>query len=418
MKILQINAVNETGSTGRIVAGLEQSGIASRVAYSIGASVTNSYVIGNAVDRKLHALGSRVFGRQAYFSRRSTSGLLRYIEDERPDVVHLHNLHANYVNLTMLLTYLADRDIATVVTLHDCWFFSGKCCHYTSDGCDRWEAGCGSCPRLGKDNPSWMIDATASMWADKKRLFEAIPRLAVVGVSDWIASEAKRSFLSCASDIRRIYNWVDLDVFRPTRSSDSGTRFGSDDDGFVILGVASSWSTAKGLDDFVRLAWMIENGALDNGPCGTPAQCLARPRVVLVGAVKNKSFLPGSISLVGATNDAHELAASYGAADVFLQLSREETFGKVTAEALACGTPAIVYSSTANAELVGANCGYVVGPGDLSQLMSRVQQVRSDTKAAYSSSCREFAQQKFDKRVLIADYVELYEQLRGLGRGD
>ncbi|MRR37182.1 group 1 glycosyl transferase, partial [bacterium] len=307
MKVLQINAVNGLSSTGRIVQelafGLEARGIECSIAYTYGTVPERGYVIGTKFERLIHALGSRIVGKQGYFSKRGTRGLIRFIETESPDVVHLHNLHGNYVNLPMLLGHLARMDIPTVLTLHDCWFYTGKCCHYTSDACNRWEAGCGSCPRLCKDNRSWMIDASASMWAEKKSLFEAIPRLAVVGVSDWITSEARRSYLSCASDIRRIYNWVDMEVFKPSRPSEAGMRCGFGDEGFVILGVASCWSPAKGLDDFAHLARMIENGALDLEPHGTPASRPARPRIVLLGAVKDTASLPACISLVGPTSD-------------------------------------------------------------------------------------------------------------------
>ncbi|MRR30218.1 glycosyltransferase, partial [bacterium] len=107
----------------------------------------------------------------------------------------------------------------------------------------------------------------------------------------------------------------------------------------------------------------------------------------------------------------------YGAADVFVQLSREETFGKVTAEALACGTPAIVYNATANPELIGENCGYVVEPGDFVGLMSCVTRIREKGKVDYSASCREFARQNFDRDNRIDDHVELYRQVMGLKQG-
>ena len=44
------------------------------------------------------------------------------------------------------------------------------------------------------------------MYNDKKEWFGKIPRLAVVGVSDWITNEARVSLLSSAKVITRIYN--------------------------------------------------------------------------------------------------------------------------------------------------------------------------------------------------------------------
>ena len=43
-----------------------------------------------------------------------------------------------------------------------------------------------------------------------------------------------------------------------------------------------------------------------------------------------------------------------------MNLSVEESFGLTTAEALACGVPAIVYNSTACPEIVSSDTGIVV----------------------------------------------------------
>ena len=419
MKILQVNAVNGVLSTGRTVtelaAGLEARGIENRTAYSMGPKPEHGYRIGTSVEKTTHALGSRLLGRQAYFSSRGTRGLLRYIDDESPDVVHLRNLHGNYIHLPMLLEYLGERDIPTVVNLDDCWFFTGKCCHYTIDGCHRWETGCGSCPRLRKDNPSWFIDATARMWADKRRLFEAIPRLGVIGVSDWISSEVERSFLSCASIIRRIYNWVDLDLFRPRPMREARERLGLPLDGVISLGVAGGWSDAKGLSDFNELARMLT--VPGSGGDSTAAAAARRVSIVLVGGMGRRTAVSRDIVVVGVTHDVGELADYYSAADAFLQLSPEETFGKVTAEALACGTPAVVYDSTANPELVRSGCGYVVDCGDIPQVLSRVSRIAAEGKREYSERCRWFAKMHFEKESLIDEHVALYEELRAIGGG-
>lgn len=411
MKVLHINAVYGIGSTGRSVselsAGLSQLGVESRVAYSSGLSAANGYVIGTPTEKKLHALGSRLFGTQAYFSARGTRGLLEYIEVESPDIVHLHNLHSNYINLPMLLGHLASHDIATVLTLDDCWFYTGKCCHYTVDECDRWQTGCGSCPRLRKDNPSWFVDATAKMWEDKRRYFDSIPRLAVIGVSDWIVSEARKSILAPAASITRIYNWIDTDVFRPDATTNIRVP-GSRTDTQTLLGVASTWCAEKGLHDFIRLGHMIDNGALNDHIAHVSPDTAASVKLVLVGAIDSKTILPASMSVIPPTNDTRELAKHYANADVFLQLSREETFGKVTAEALACGTPAIVYDSTANPELIGKGCGYVVDPADFGQLVRHISRVLANTKDAYSDSCRSFARRNFDRLDLIEQHLRLY----------
>lgn len=415
MKVIHVNAVIGTGSTGRIVSelasGLSERGVTAQVAFSLGDGRPGDYRIGNVLEHKAHALASRVSGRQAYFSTRGTRGLLAYLREQEPDVVHLHNLHANYVNLPMLLQYLSMRDIPTVLTLHDCWFFTGKCCHYTLDQCSRWTSGCGSCPRLKKDNPSWFFDRTAEAWRDKKTLLGQIPRLGVIGVSDWITAEAERSMLMKASLLERIYNWVDTDVFKPGGDSD-GLGISHRDPQFTILGVASRWDGSKGIDDFLRLGELIDQGILNSHTSTRTVRDV--PRIVLVGELGQRVSLPQSVTLLGPVESQSELASIYSSASVLLQLSCEETFGKVTAESLACGTPAIVYDSTANAELIGSGCGYAVAAGDLDLVISRLREMQSAGVSAYQDACRGEALSRFKKDDRIDDHIAMYETLRGL----
>ena len=177
MKVLQINAVNKIASTGRNASEigdyLLSKGHSSTIAYSAGPSVDKEkeYCIGSKLDAKLHGLLSRISGKQGYFSRGATKKLLSFMDEYSPDVVVLNNLHGNYINLSLLLGYLAKKDIATIAVLHDCWFYTGKCCHYTAQGCYKWKEICGNCPQLKKYNKSWFFDRTEKMLADKKKLF-------------------------------------------------------------------------------------------------------------------------------------------------------------------------------------------------------------------------------------------------------
>ena len=251
MKILQINAVNKIASTGRmcyeISTFLEKRGDECVTAYSKGPSVNaeKEFIIGNQWDTKLHGLLSRVSGKQGYFSFIATKRLLAYMDAFSPDIVLLGNLHGNYINIPMLLKFLAEKNIATVVVLHDCWFYTGKCCHYTVDNCYKWQQSCGDCPSLKKYNKSWFFDKTHDILEDKKILFGAIPRLAVIGVSDWITNEAKKApVFQNAKEIVRIYNWIDLESFQPCKDSGLRERLHLENKK-IILCVASGWNKEK-----------------------------------------------------------------------------------------------------------------------------------------------------------------------------
>lgn len=402
MKVLQINAVYEYSSTGRNVKEthefLQSSGIESYVAApSLYGLRDNSYKIGSRAAMKIHGLLSRISGLQGYFSFLPTAGLIKYIKNIKPDIVHLHNVHGNYLNLGMLLKYLAKSDAAVVITLHDTWFYTGKCCHYTEDGCYKWKERCGKCPAKKKYNKSWFFDFSGKMQRDKKSWFGSIKRLAVAGVSNWISSEAKKStVLRSAAIHETIYNWIDLSVFKPRDTKNLRKRLDIGNK-YVILGISQLWSVQKGLDIFIRLSEML------------PDDCV----IVMLGRADNVPNLNEKIKFAGTVNDTETLADYYSMADVFVNPSKQESFGKTTAEALACGTPAVGFNATATPELIGfdGKCGAVVYEHTPEKYLEAILDIKEKTKAKFSENCRAKAESCFDKEKNLKKYTELYKKL-------
>lgn len=401
MKIIQINAVNGTSSTGRtsyeMSSFLNMNGHHCVTAYSIGQKTKPEYEykIGNRVDVRFHGLMSRISGKQGYFSRGATKKLLKFMDEYKPDVAVLRNLHGNYIKLPMLLEYLAVNDIATVVVLHDCWFYTGKCCHYTVQGCYNWQNVCEKCPQLKKHNVSWFFDRTRKMQADKIKLFSSIPRLAVVGVSDWITKEAKKSSVFKNVDIfKRIYNWVDTDEFCVDLAAELKDKL-SLNDKKVILSVAYGWSADKGLNTILEMSKKLNQDE----------------KILLVGDISENISLNDNIVHVPTMHSSKEIAQYYSIADVFIQPSLEETFGKVTAEALACGLPVVCFNSTTTPELVSDECGIVLNTFDADSMLSAARRIISKGKETYSNKCRQSALKLFSKDTNIKEYISVFEEL-------
>lgn len=398
MKVVQVNAVYQYSSTGRTTKEMHLSllerGIKSYVFCTNYEDRSNNiYRIGNTRDYKIHALLSRLFGKQGYFSTSSTRKLLSVIDCIKPDVVILRNLHGNYINIPLLLQYLADNDIATIAVLHDCWFFTGHCCHYTEDGCYKWQEECHHCPILNKYNKSLFFDNSRKIFQDKKTLFSNIKRLAVVGVSEWTTNEAKRSLLGNAFIIKRIYNWIDLNTFKPIPADDLRKELCIEKEQFVVLGVAQGWSEAKGLSIFSSVA-----------------KKYPEIKVVLIGKMKEGQHLPLNVMSVGTLSDAHLLAKYYSMADVFINPSIQETFGKVSAEALACGTPVIANDATANPEIVG-DCGVVIHNNDLNEIYNAITTIKNNGRDYYYERCIARTKSSFDKDKNLNEYIQLCHDL-------
>lgn len=401
MKVLQINAVYGAGSTGRMTMELHeymiQQGIDAYVACSKGidSSDLRQISIGNALDVKFHSLMARVTGLQGYCSKRATIKLIKKVDELHPEIVHLGNLHSNYINVKMMLDYLGKHDIATVIVLHDCWFFTGKCSHYTVERCGRWKSKCGNCPQLKKDIPSWFFDRTTKMLTDKAAGFRNIKKLGIIGVSEWITFEARESILKDATIIKCIYNWVDTDIFKPdyNRASEIRKKLKLEEKK-IILGVSNIWSDTKGLKTFLELSKLLDEKEI----------------ILLVGNVEGKD-LPENIINIPPTSHVEELIGYYSSADVFLQLSVEETFGKVVVEAMSCGTPVIVVNSTANSELIADKNGYVCEVGDIADIKKKIDLINTSSLDTYQTLCREYAKSKFGMKDQMEKYIAFYKDL-------
>ncbi|MCZ2614366.1 glycosyltransferase [Bacteroides fragilis] len=164
MKLLQINSVVNTGSTGRIVEDIAllamKNGWESYVAYGRNSQESQSETIrvGNCFDKVCHGIGTRLFDRHGLVSRAATKILIRKIKKMKPDIIHIHNIHGYYLNYPLLFNYLSDSEIPVVWTLHDCWSFTGHCTYFSFIGCDRWRTGCFSCPQKKKYPGSLYVD--------------------------------------------------------------------------------------------------------------------------------------------------------------------------------------------------------------------------------------------------------------------
>ena len=342
MKIIQINAVYGFGSTGIIVRDLQDicyhNGIECIVAYSQSQdTVKNGYQLGNFISNKIHALLSRISGKQGYFSILSTRKFLKYLDQYHPDIIHLHNLHGCYINVPMLLKYASRNGISVVVSLHDCWFYTGGCSHYTSVGCSKWLKKCGSCPKRYEETPAYLWDSSSKILKDRKLLFSKISDLVVVGVSKWIVEEANKTVFKGAQCLV-ITNGIDTNFFHPVKS-DFRKKFHLEDK-FVILAPANKWFldvNCETLDYF-------------------SSRLTEDMRMVFIGGRCDENRLTDKMINYGFVSSREEIREIYSSADVLLNCTREESLSLLNIEVQACGTPVVTYSNTGVSRWNGGIC--------------------------------------------------------------
>ena len=136
-----------------------------------------------------------------------------------------------------------------------------------------------------------------------------------------------------------IPNGVDPARFHPGPSERS--RLGLPVEGPIVL-MVSALIASKNVDEAVRAMALLPDATLvvaGDGPLRDEMKALA------------EEHIPGRYLRVSLP--AEEMPALYRSADAFLHLSRDESFGNVFVEAMACGTPVVAYDLPRTRWIVG-----------------------------------------------------------------
>jgi glycosyltransferase involved in cell wall biosynthesis len=399
-KLLQINSVVNSGSTGRIAEEIGQTAIAagweSYIAYGRHARTSQSELIkiGSDWDIRVHGLQTRLFDRHGLASIAATREFVEQLKKIKPDIIHLHNIHGYYINIEILFRYLKDANIPVVWTLHDCWPITGHCAYFTFVECDKWKTQCFSCPQKKGYPGSYFLDRSKQNHKQKRKLFTSVHDMTIVSVSNWLADIVKQSYLK-DYPIRVINNGIDVNVFSLQSRDGIRLKYGLADK-FVLLGVATEWGRRKGLHDFIELSKTLKDDEI----------------IVLVGLKEDQiKILPENIIGITRTESTQELAEFYSSADVFVNPTWEDNFPTTNLEAMACGTPVVTYRTGGSPEALTPKTGFVVEQGDLASIRKAIDTVKSKGKAFYSAACRERATKMFNKNDRYAEYLQLYEQM-------
>ncbi|WP_346930954.1 glycosyltransferase family 4 protein [Clostridium sp.] len=394
MKVLQINSVCGTGSTGRIASDiykiLEEQGHECVIAYGRAKAPEEikSIKIGSILGNYTHVFKTRIFDKHGFGSVKATKEFIKQAKEYNPDVIHLHNIHGYYINIEILFDYLREANKPIVWTLHDCWAFTGHCSYFDYVGCDKWRNGCGNCEQKKEYPSSKVVDNSKWNYEKKKELFTSVKNMTIVTPSKWLAKLVRESFLG-KYPVEVINNGIDLEVFKPTES-DFRERHEIEDK-FVVLGVASDWDRRKGLKYLIDLSEKLDSTY----------------QVVVVGvSEKQKSELPDSIISFCRTNNVKELVEIYSAADVFVNPTLEDNFPTTNLEALACGTPVITFDTGGSIECINKESGVIIEKGNNQELLNIIKKLNCDRFEK-----REILKKSrgFEKRSNFRRYIEIYD---------
>lgn len=400
MKVLQVNCVYKTGSTGKITADLhnafKKKGIESVVCYGRGKRVNepNVYKTCGELYSKLNNLLSRFTGIMYGGCFFSTNRLISIIKKEKPDIVHLQCINGYFVNIYRIVNWLKKNNIKTVLTLHAEFMFTANCGH--SFDCEGWKTGCGKCPKFKAETKSLFFDGTARSFKKMQKAFEGFKNenLIVASVSPWLMERAKQSPILAGKQHTVVMNGLDTGVFYPREVGAVKSELGIADEK-IIFHVTPNFNNdpdyIKGGYYIIKLAEMLKGENV---------------KIIAAGSYPENLKVPDNILLLGKVSDQNRLAELYSMADITVIASKRETFSMVCAESLCCGTPVAGFKAGGPEAISLDKYSRFVDYGDLKSLYTAVndllrearngEKISKDASAAYGS------------RVMSENYINIY----------
>ncbi len=398
MWILYINVICKHGSTGKIAYDLytqcKDDGHEAVVCYGRGPKLKEPdvYKFGLDWETNVHALLTRLTGVNGCWSFFSTRRLLKFLDAFKPDVVHLHEPHAYFVNLQPLYDYFAKRNIPLVYTFHCEYAYTGKC-GYAYD-CEQWKTGCGNCPQVREYPASFFFDFTKQMFRRKQTQWENLKKVVITTPSGWLADRVRCSFLK-DRDIRVVYNGVDTkNVFYRRDTKALREEHGLTDEKIVLTVAPKLMGERKGGRWVVQLARQMKDENI---------------KFIMVGIEDMSQKFPDNVIPIARTANQHKLAEYYSMADCFVICSDKETFSMTCAESLCCGTPIAGFCSGAP-ETVFLQPHAVFGTyGDLDELEKNVK-LQLSTAFDREKLAKEM-QQLYSRDSMYENFMKIYKEL-------
>ncbi|MBS0167010.1 glycosyltransferase [Nitrospira sp. CMX1] len=326
---------------------------------------------------------------------------------DRPDILHCHNLHGGwlprggYFDLSAL-PWLS-REIPTVMTLHDTWMLSGHCA-YTL-GCDRWKTGCGHCPDLSI-YPAIARDATAANWKRKRDIYRE-SRVYVATPSRWLMRQVEQSILAPAVvEGRVIPNGVDSTVYKPGSRQQAREALGLSQQDMMLLFVANA-ARSNVFKDYRTIEQCARQVAAQYSN--------SRITVIVLGDQGDPIlYKNGGIQFVPFQRDKRITAQYYQATDVYVHAAKSDTFPNTVLEALACGRPVVATAIDGIPEQIEeGRSGFLVSAGDADAMTGRVIQLLSNEplRTSMGTTAAAIASRSFGIHRQVQSYLGWYEQI-------
>ena len=290
--------------------------------------------------------------------------------------------------------------IPLVLSLHDSWTFTGGC--HVPYQCEKFTSDCGECIALNSFNKR---DLSYQILKSKKKKWKK-KEMVLVGDSNWVANNARKSAVFCEHRIEVINPGLDLNVYKPYDKIQARKILGlSETDKIILFGAISATSDYnKGFHLLVPALQKIV-GSISN------------MQLVVFGA-SGSSLKELNINLstkyIGKLYDDISLSLLYSSADVMVVPSLQEAFGQTASESFACGTPVVAFCTSGLLDIVDHKVnGFLASPYDPNELAEGIVWVLSDEERwkNLSQEARKKAVKNFGLEKFVDAYYKVYSSI-------
>jgi glycosyltransferase involved in cell wall biosynthesis len=417
LKVVHLNTYDGNGGAGRACMRLNRAllskGVDSKIIvhYKFSKNPQIKTFNSNLIQRAYTAatiIGERLLAKRylkpgrtpfsfAWFGR----SVIHHPDVKNADIIHLHWVNHSFLNPSHLAE-IAKLNKPIVWTFHDSNAFTGGChVRYT---CDHFQQQCGDCPLLKNASPN---DISHRIWMQKNEAYQVL-NFNIIAPSLWMQGSVKASSLMVGKDVKQIPNTLETNIFKPINKKQAREQLGLPVDKFIFLSgfMPSRKDLHKGT------SYLLESLTLLKERTGIRAE---QVELVIFGNRNTEDMpdFPFKTSFLGTISDDEKLAACYAAADAFLIPSLEDNLPYTVMESLACGTPAIAFTTGGIPDMVQHEYnGYLAKYRSAESFADGMEWIiKHPEKEKLQQQARQMVMDKFSESIIADKHIKLYYEM-------
>lgn len=323
----------------------------------------------------------------------SSKGIIDKINEINPDIVHLHWVNDGMIKIEDLLKIKQP----IVWSLHDMWLFTGGC-HYDRN-CGKYESQCRECNILTSRKKN---DLSYKIFNRKKKIFNKIKNMTIIGLSEWLTNCAKSSSLLINKNVINLPNIIDTEKYSPIAKKVAKKLLNlKENKKYILFGAMNSTLDLR--KGYKELKEAINHSNLEN------------TEILVFGSSKpaNDLIFKYKTHYLGYFNDELSMKILYNAADVMIVPSLQENLSNIIMESLSCGTPVVAFNIGGNKDMIEhKKNGYLSEPLNSNDLANGIEWVlNSSSYDDLVYKARKKILNNFDSKTVIKKYIKLYNNI-------